>query len=142
MRRILIFLAVAGLAASAPAQPRRQPPAPLLTGIDALRADFAARSGTDTVYFGSDSTQLGAPAKAVLGAQALWLRQHPEVVVRIEGYGDPGDTRDHSLAVGARRALEVRDTLVLFGVPTAQLSPMSWGRERLGTGRSVTVLVR
>jgi peptidoglycan-associated lipoprotein len=142
MRRFLTFLALASIAAAAPAQQRRQPPAPVLTGIDALRADFAARTGTDTVYFGSDATQLGAPAKAVLVAQALWLRQHPEVVVRIEGYGDPGDTRDHSLAVGARRALEVRDTLVLLGVPTAQLSATSWGKERLGTGRAVTILVR
>jgi len=142
MRKILTLFALANLAGAAPAQPRRQPPPPVLTGIDALRADFAARTGTDTVYFGSDTTQLGGPAKAVLAAQALWLRQHPEVVVRIEGYGDPGDTRDHSLAVGARRALEVRDTLVLLGVPTAQLSAMSWGKERLGTGRAVTILVR
>lgn len=141
MRKALIFLALVSLAGAAPAQ-RRQPPAPVLTGIDAARADFLARTGSDTVYFGTDNTQLGAPAKAVLAAQALWLRQHPEVVVRIEGYGDPGDTRDHALAVGARRAQEVRDTLVLLGVPAAQLSAMSWGKERLGTGRAVTILVR
>jgi peptidoglycan-associated lipoprotein len=142
MHKILTLLALASLAGAAPAQSRRQPPPPVLTGIDALRADFAARTGTAAVYFGSDTTQLGGPAKAVLTAQAQWLRQHPEVVVRIEGYGDPGDTRDHSLAVGARRALEVRDTLVLLGVPTAQLSATSWGKERLGTGRAVTILVR
>ena len=140
MRKALTFLLFASLAVP----PRRSagPPAPPLSGIDALRADFLARTGTDTVYFGTDNTQLGAPAKAVLAAQALWLRQHPEVVVRIEGYGDPGDTRDHALAVGARRAQEVRDTLVLLGVPAAQLSAMSWGKERLGTGRAVTILVR
>jgi peptidoglycan-associated lipoprotein len=141
MNKILTLLALASLAGAAPAQTRRQPAPPVLTGIDALR-DFAARTGTDTVYFGSDTTQLGGPAKAVLAAQAQWLRQHAEVVVRIEGYGDPGDTRDHSLAVGARRALEVRDTLVMLGVPTAQLSATSWGKERLGTGRAVTILVR
>ncbi len=27
--------------------------------------------------------------------------RHPEVVVRVEGYGDPLDTRDHALALGA-----------------------------------------
>jgi peptidoglycan-associated lipoprotein len=141
MRRALPFLILVALAGAAPAQ-RRQPPAPLLTGIDALRANFIAKTGTDTVYFGADNAQLGIPAKAVLAAQAQWIRQNPEVVVRIEGYGDPGDTRDHALAVGARRAQEVRDTLVLLGIPEAQLSSMSWGKERLGTGRAVTVLVR
>jgi peptidoglycan-associated lipoprotein len=78
----------------------------------------------------------------VLTAQAAWLRRHPEVVVRVEGYGDSGDTRDHALAVGARRAEEARSYLVLLGVPAAQLSTTSWGKERPGLGRSVTVLVR
>jgi peptidoglycan-associated lipoprotein len=119
---------------------RQQPP--VLTGIDALRADFLSRSGTDTVYFGSDSAVLGAPASASLAAQATWLRQHPEVVIRIEGYGDSGDTRDHALAVGARRAEEVRDDLVLLGVPAVQLSTTSLGKERSGPPRAVTVLVR
>jgi peptidoglycan-associated lipoprotein len=137
----LLFLSFAMPVVPLSAQPR-QPAAPVLSGIAFLRADFAAHSGSNTVYFGSDSAQLGAPAKAVLAAQAMWLRQHPEVVVRIEGHGDPADTRDHALAVGARRAEEVRNYLVLLGVPMAQLSAISWGKERPGAGRAVTMLVR
>jgi peptidoglycan-associated lipoprotein len=128
-------------------------PAPLLVGIDALRADFLARAGADKVYFGGDSSVLTPPAQATLQAQAAWLRQHPEVVVRIEGYADSSDTRDHALAVGARRAEEVRSYLVLLGVPAAQLTTLSWGKEKiavLGSApaalalnrRAVTVLVR
>ena len=117
-----------------------QPPA--LVGIDALRADFLARAGTDTVFFGGESAVLGAPAQASLQAQAMWLRQHPEVVVRIEGHAAPSDTRDHALAIGARRAEEVRNYLVLLGVPAVQLNTMSWGKERPGLPRVVTVLVR
>jgi peptidoglycan-associated lipoprotein len=78
----------------------------------------------------------------VLAGQASWLRRHPEVAVRIEGYGDSGDTRDHALAVGARRAEEARAYLVLLGVPSTQVSITSWGKERPGLGRAVTVLVR
>jgi peptidoglycan-associated lipoprotein len=139
MRKALILLA---LALTSPAAAQRRPVPPVLVGIDALRADFVAKTGTDTVYFGSDSAQLGAPAKAVLTAQAMWLRQHPEVMVRIEGHGDPSDTRDHAIAVGARRAEEVRDNLVLLGVPALQLNAVSWGKERPGAGRAVTVLAR
>ena len=84
-----------------------QPQQPVLQGIDALRAEFAAQSGGTMVYFGSESTLLGPPARTALALQAAWLRRHPEVVVRIEGYGDSLDTRDHALAVGARRAEEV-----------------------------------
>jgi peptidoglycan-associated lipoprotein len=121
---------------------RSQPAPPQLTGIDALRADFLAHSGGDTIFFGTGSAILAPPAQLKLQAQASWLRQHPEVVVRIEGHADPSDTRDHALAMGARRAEEVQNYLVLLGVPAAQLSTMSWGKERPGLPRAATILVR
>jgi peptidoglycan-associated lipoprotein len=155
MRKTIVLLfavAFGGTAASAqlpflrkytPADNAQRPgqPAAPLVGIDALRADFAAQSGGTTIYFGVDSAALTPPARIVLSAQAAWLRRHPEVVVRIEGYGDGGDTRDHALAVGARRAAEVREYLLLMGVPAAQVSVTSWGKERPGLGRAVTTLV-
>src|SRR5690348_9610556 len=111
MRKALFLLAFAVAASAAQAQilpflSKRGPAQPVVEGIDALRAEFAAQSGGTTVYYGAGSSILGAPAKAVLTAQAGWIRRHPEVVVRVEGYGDSGDTRDHALAVGARRAEE------------------------------------
>lgn len=128
------FTLFAGLAllplAQAGAQPR-QAQVPSLAGIDLLRFEFRRAASTDTVFFGGNSATLGPPAKAVLQAQAAWLRRHPEVVVGIEGHADSSDTRDHALAVGARRAAEVRDYLVLFGVPPGQLSTTSWGKERV-----------
>ena len=159
MRRATFLAALLLTAETASAQLpglRRRDPvpaAPILMGIDALRAEFLARAGADKVYFGGDSSVLTPPAQATLQAQAAWLRQHPEVVVRIEGYADASDTRDHALAVGARRAEEVRSYLVLLGVPAAQLTTLSWGKEKttvLGSApaalalnrRAVTVLVR
>jgi len=147
MRKLILFVALALAAGSVDAQilpflSKRGPQQPVVQGIDALRADFAAQSGGTTVYYGVGSAVLGAPAKTMLTAQAAWLRHHPEVVVRVEGYGDTGDTRDHALAVGARRAAEARDYLVLLGVPAAQVTTTSWGKERSGLGRAVTILVR
>ena len=151
MRKLLLIAALIAAGSAASAQRRlpvivplgrAQPTPPPLTGIDALRAEFAAQSGGTTVYFTSNSAGLGAPAQAVLAAQASWLRRHPEIVVQIEGHADPADTRDHALAVGARRAQEVRNYLVLLGVPAAQVSATSWGKERPGAGRAVTILVR
>jgi peptidoglycan-associated lipoprotein len=127
-----------GLRRRGPAQPQQ----PLLQGIDALRAEFAAQSGGTTIYYGAGSVVLAPPARATLALQAAWLRRHPEVVVRVEGYGDGLDTRDHAIAAGAARAEEVRSYLVLLGVPAAQVSTTSWGKERPGLGRAVTVLVR
>ncbi|MGN6849466.1 MAG: OmpA family protein [Sphingomicrobium sp.] len=147
MRKTVMLVALALAATGAQAQilpflSKRDAPPPVAQGIDALRADFAAQSGGTTVYYGAGNAILGPPAKAALTLQAAWIRRHPEVVVRIEGYGDTGDTRDHALAVGAQRAENARDYLVLLGVPAAQVSITSWGGERSGLGRAVTVLVR
>lgn len=151
-----IHFAIFALGAGAltwPLSAQRAPRAPTMVGIDALRADFRAASGSDTVYFGDGSSGLGAPARAVLGAQARWLRAHPEVVVSVEGFADISDTRDHALAIAARRAVQVRDYLIIMGVPSAQVTATSWGKERVavqGTSepalaanrRVQTVLVR
>jgi peptidoglycan-associated lipoprotein len=137
MARLLICLAA--FSGAAFAQPRPAVPAP--APIELLRSDFAARSGGSTIYFGTGSAQIGAPAAAVLAAQAMWILQHPEISVRIEGSADPGDTRDHALAMGARRANEVRNYLILLGVPAGQVTAMSWGKEHPGSGRVFTNLV-
>src|SRR5690348_6610502 len=98
MRKLMIFAALilTGTAASAQLPGLRKrtgpPTQPVLQGIDALRADFAAQSGGTTVYFGAENVGLTVPSRAILAAQAAWLRRHPEVVVRVEGYGDAGDT--------------------------------------------------
>ena len=139
-RKLLAFLCLAAMAGPVSAQ--RRPAPPPLTGIDLSRAEFAAQSGGSTVYFPLGSNQLTTQARTVLVAQARWIRQHPDIVVRIEGHADGGDTRDHALAVGARRAQEVRDYLVMLGVPSAQVTAMSWGKERPGPGRVATILVK
>jgi len=146
MRKTVLFVALAFSAATASAQlpflSKRGPAQPIVQGIDALRAEFAAPTGGSTIYYSPGNVGLAAPARTVLTAQAAWLRRHPEVVVRVEGYGDSGDTRAQPVAVCARRVEEARSYLVLLGVPAAQLSTTSWGKERPGLGRSVTVLVR
>jgi peptidoglycan-associated lipoprotein len=147
MRKTIFFVALALAAGSAEAQilpflAKRGPQQPVVQRIDALRAEFAAQSGGTTIYYAPGVAVLPPQSKPALSAQAAWIRRHPEVVVRIEGYGDTGDTRDHALAIGAKRAEEVRDYLVLMGVPMAQVSTTTWGAERSGLGRAVTILVR
>ena len=140
MKRILLLIALAALAVPAGAQPVARGPVPVQNPVDVLRADLAAQAGGTIVYFSLGSAQLSPQARASLARQALWLRQHPAVAVRIEGRGDPMDTRNHSLAMGARRAEEARTYLLLLGVPSAQLTTMSWGKERPGPPSATTTI--
>ena len=146
MRKYILLLAAlmsVPAAAQLPGLRRRDPapPVPVQNPIDVLRADFAAQSGGTTVYFAAGSAILTPQAKMLLQAQAAWLRQHPDVAVRVEGHGDPTDTRDHALAMGAERAAEARDFLILLGTPAAQVSAMTWGKERPGPPSAVTTIV-
>src|SRR5437763_243669 len=54
-----------GLRKRGPAQPQQ----PVLEGIDALRADFAAQAGGTMVYYGAESVVLGAPLLAAGAAR-------------------------------------------------------------------------
>ena len=74
MRRLIAFAllatAVPGTVSAQPRPPAGRQPAPVLTGIDALRADFAVRTGGNVVYFGANSALLSAPARTALALQA------------------------------------------------------------------------
>jgi len=135
MRHLALFAVT--LAGPAAAQPL--PGGPM---IDPVAVEFATTTGGTVVYFGINSASPGPPALQSLTAKAQWLLLHPGMSVRIEGHGDGSDTRDHALAMGARRAAAVRDQLVLLGVPAAQLSTSSWGNEKPGAGRVEIKLVR
>ncbi len=108
--------------------PRGQPPPPMT--IEMLQADLVARTGSDTVYFAGSGHGLDAAGQATLVAQARWLLANPAIRARIEGHADDRTPRDYALAIGERRADAVRDFLVLQGVPAAQLTTISWGKER------------
>jgi len=134
VKRLLsaVLLALGGATLAAAQVPPGPPPGqmpPSIT-IDMVRAAFVAQSGSDKVFFAGDGYGLDAAAQATLTAQARWLRVNPGIAVRIEGHSDARSTRDHALAIGERRADAVRDFLVLQGVPAAQISIISWGRER------------
>ena len=145
MRKFLLLALLIAVPASAqlPGLRRRDPapPVPVQNPIEMLRTQFAMQSGGTTIYFATGSAQLTTAARTILSNQAMWLRQHPEVAIRIEGHGDPTDTRDHALALGAERAAEARNYLILLGLPGAQITAMTWGKERPGPPSAVTTIV-
>ena len=119
-----------------PAQTQTPPPAPESSGpvsgtaVPGSRADFLAAVGTDTVHFATDSYSLDGEATAILAKQAQWLAANPGVKVTIEGHCDERGTREYNLALGDRRANSVKNYLTTNGVSAAQLSTISYGKER------------
>ena len=87
-------------------------------------------TGSDTIYFSSDSTDLTPEAKQALVAQARWLQQYQSQTVTIEGHADERGTREYNIALGARRAVTVRNFLSQQGVSAARIRTTSYGKER------------
>jgi peptidoglycan-associated lipoprotein len=99
------------------------------------RADFVSQSGTDTVHFATDSSDIDSEAQSILSKQAAWLAKYPNVRVTIEGHCDERGTREYNLALGDRRANSAKNYLVNAGVNAARISVISYGKERpIATG--------
>ena len=124
-----------------------------LVELPGMQADLVAKAGSDTVYFGTDKSDLDTASRATLAAQARWMLANPSVKGSIEGHADERGTREYNLALGERRANSAKNFLIANGVPAARLTVISWGKERpaaVGADenawaqnrRSVTVVVR
>ncbi len=89
--------------------------------------DLRVTSG-DRVFFGDGSADLGSSARSVLGAQARWLKQNPEILVILEGHAHEPGTEGSNADLGLRRAQAVRARLIELGVDGARIAVETRGR--------------
>jgi peptidoglycan-associated lipoprotein len=83
-----------------------------------------------TVYFGYNSEDLDDAGKAVLQANATWLKSNPAYTVEVGGHCDERGSIGYNVALGDRRAASVKDYLAGLGVTATQLVSVSYGEER------------
>jgi peptidoglycan-associated lipoprotein len=103
----------------------------ILTDADQSGAGTLGGSGvSDRVLFAADQSTLSAEAIGTLNAQVTWLSQNPGMTVRVEGHADERNTRSYDMQLGSSRASAVRNYLVSQGIPDAQITVISYGRER------------
>lgn len=91
--------------------------------------DFVINVG-DRVFFADNQTDLAPQATAILDRQARWLKAYPGYIFTIEGHADERGTREYNLALGARRAQNVRNYLVWRGINSNRVRTISYGKER------------
>jgi peptidoglycan-associated lipoprotein len=111
---------------SFPTQPVSSTPLAAAPTVDELNR----KKVLSTVYFDYDKSDLSDSTRAVLQANAEWLKANPGHVVRIEGNCDERGTVEYNLALGQRRAASVRDYLVGLGIDASHLATVSYGKER------------
>ncbi len=84
----------------------------------------------DRVFFETDQTDVSPQAQATLERQAQWLQQYNRYTFTIEGHADERGTREYNIALGAKRAQNVRDYLASRGIDPARMRTISYGKER------------
>ena len=84
----------------------------------------------DRVFFETDQTDLTPQARATLDKQAQWLAQYNRYAFTIEGHADERGTREYNIALGAKRAQNVREYLASRGIDSARMRTISYGKER------------
>jgi peptidoglycan-associated lipoprotein len=84
----------------------------------------------EMVFFDYDRSDIRDDAAAVLRRKVDILRASPQVRLRIEGHADERGSTEYNLALGNRRAEQIRQFLVGFGLSQANFEIVSLGEGR------------
>lgn len=82
------------------------------------------------IYFDFDQYTITPEGRKICAQKASFLKVHPELKLRIEGHCDERGTTEYNLALGERRANEVRKYLGYLGVAETRSTTISFGKER------------
>jgi peptidoglycan-associated lipoprotein len=85
---------------------------------------------TKVIYFDYDSSQVNMEYRDLLRAHADYLASNPSAALVIEGHADERGSREYNIALGERRAFAVKRYLEAEGIPSSQISVVSYGEER------------
>jgi len=89
-----------------------------------------AETGLQPIYFDFDKSFVRDDAKAVMKANAEWLKANPKVKVKIEGNCDERGTKEYNQALGQRRATSAKKYLADMGISAKRISLISYGKEK------------
>lgn len=83
------------------------------------------------VYFDFDASTIRQDQVSRAIANADFLKESPDVKIKIEGNCDPRGTNEYNMALGERRALSLKKYLSNLGVADDRMDTISYGEERI-----------
>lgn len=107
------------------------PAAPSVTEENLATGAASLASQLQDAFFDYDSGELRQDAQQALTTDANALKGHAGIQFTAEGYCDQRGSEEYNLGLGQRRAGAARDFLVNLGIPTDQISTVSYGKDRL-----------
>lgn len=83
-----------------------------------------------TVYFDFDKSAVRASERGKVQAVAEALKKRPEASVEVEGHCDERGTEEYNRSLGERRALSIREYLILLGISSERIFTVSFGEDK------------
>ena len=82
------------------------------------------------IYFDFDSASLRSDQESAAEAKVPILAANPSLKIRVEGNGDERGSAEYNIALGMRRAAEIKRFLANRGVDGNRIETVSYGEER------------
>lgn len=92
--------------------------------------EFAAMHELQPIHFPYDAYQLEEEARGTLRKNAGYLKEHPDLEVLVAGHCDERGTTEYNIALGQKRAKEVREYYIRLGIPGKAVATISYGEEK------------
>jgi peptidoglycan-associated lipoprotein len=121
--------AAADQAAAAAAEARARAHAQAPVAVNQLN-DPNSLLAQRSIYFAFNKSNVSSEYTPMLQAHAAYLVSHTSAKVQLQGNTDDRGSAEYNLALGQRRADAVHKSLALLNVPDAQMSTISYGKEK------------
>jgi len=82
---------------------------------------------TSIIHYAFNQYDVDEQDQELLKAHADYLLENPDVVVNVNGYSDNRGSAKNNFAVSKKRAQQVADILMSFGVPATQIQVNGYG---------------
>ena len=106
----------------------------VILGEEAIKGDAlndpASALSNRVVYFEYDSSSVREKDQVTLEAHAQYLAEYSQGSVKLEGHTDQRGSREYNLALGERRAIAIRQILMVQGASMNQFEVVSYGQEQ------------
>ncbi len=91
------------------------------------------------IHFAFDKAVISPNSGKVLQEIAKVLKEHPYIIIDLEGHTDPRASSDYNKKLGLRRSMSVRDYLVRQGISPERMTIRSFGESKLRTPGKTSV---
>ena len=82
------------------------------------------------IFFDLDDFSIRPDQVATIKSDAEFLKQHPDLSIVVEGHCDEMGSTEYNLALGDRRASEVKIALEKAGINSSRMRTISYGKEQ------------